>query len=158
MFHGHVAAATSTGGLTNKMAGRVGTCSAVRYSDGESPVWQHFTPIPSCPPRHSLLHPSHFILPGDLFYLFLSSSLPSSLSSRYDAGDTSIIGAGTYANDRTCAVSATGKGEEFMRAVAAYDVAGKPRPSVPVPVLCCTVPLSALLCCLKHSPYISYKQ
>lgn len=45
MFHGHVAAATSTGGLTNKMAGRVGTWSAVRYSDGESPVWQHFTPI-----------------------------------------------------------------------------------------------------------------
>jgi Asparaginase len=40
-------------------------------------------------------------------------------------GDTSIIGAGTYANDQTCAVSATGKGEEFMRAVAAYDCAGK---------------------------------
>ena len=39
-------------------------------------------------------------------------------------GDTSIIGAGTYANDNTCAVSATGKGEEFMRAVAAYDVSG----------------------------------
>jgi Asparaginase len=42
-----------------------------------------------------------------------------------DLGDTSIIGAGTYANDQTCAVSATGKGEEFMRAVAAYDCAGK---------------------------------
>ena len=40
-------------------------------------------------------------------------------------GDTSIIGAGTYANDRTCAVSATGKGEEFMRYVAAYDVSGE---------------------------------
>ena len=39
-------------------------------------------------------------------------------------GDTSIIGAGTYANDRTCAVSATGKGEEFMRHVAAYDLSG----------------------------------
>jgi beta-aspartyl-peptidase (threonine type) len=63
MFQGHVAAATSTGGLTNKMAGRI--------------------------------------------------------------GDTPIIGAGTYANDRTCAVSATGKGEEFMRYVAAYDVSAR---------------------------------
>ena len=30
MFHGHVAAATSTGGLTNKMAGRVGTSSTAK--------------------------------------------------------------------------------------------------------------------------------
>ena len=51
-------------------------------------------------------------------YLFL-------LHSSLHTGDTSIIGAGTYANDQTCAVSATGKGEEFMRAVAAYDCAGK---------------------------------
>ena len=40
-------------------------------------------------------------------------------------GDTPIIGAGTYANDNTCAVSATGKGEEFMRHVAAYDVSAR---------------------------------
>lgn len=38
-------------------------------------------------------------------------------------GDTPIIGAGTYADNRTCAVSTTGHGEFFMRAVAAYDVA-----------------------------------
>jgi beta-aspartyl-peptidase (threonine type) len=38
-------------------------------------------------------------------------------------GDTPIIGAGTYADNRTCAISATGHGEFFMRAVAAYDVA-----------------------------------
>jgi L-asparaginase / beta-aspartyl-peptidase len=37
-------------------------------------------------------------------------------------GDSPIIGAGTYANDRTCAISATGYGEMFIRAVAAYDV------------------------------------
>lgn len=37
-------------------------------------------------------------------------------------GDTPIIGAGTYANNHTCAVSATGHGEYFMRAVVAYDV------------------------------------
>lgn len=37
-------------------------------------------------------------------------------------GDSPIIGAGTYANNRTCAVSCTGHGEYFMRAVVAYDV------------------------------------
>jgi beta-aspartyl-peptidase (threonine type) len=58
---GHLAAATSTGGMTNKRFGRV--------------------------------------------------------------GDTAIIGAGTYADDHTCAVSCTGHGEFFIRAVAAYEVA-----------------------------------
>ncbi|TAF33747.1 MAG: isoaspartyl peptidase/L-asparaginase [Cytophagales bacterium] len=57
---GHLAAATSTGGMTNKKYGRV--------------------------------------------------------------GDTPIIGAGTYANNKTCAVSCTGHGEFFMKAVVAYDV------------------------------------
>ena len=37
-------------------------------------------------------------------------------------GDTPMIGAGTYANNKTCAVSCTGHGELFIRAVAAYDV------------------------------------
>ncbi|KAA3438344.1 isoaspartyl peptidase/L-asparaginase family protein [Rufibacter hautae] len=37
-------------------------------------------------------------------------------------GDTPIIGAGTYANNRTCAVSCTGHGEFFMRSVVAYDI------------------------------------
>lgn len=37
-------------------------------------------------------------------------------------GDSSIIGAGTYANNATCAISCTGHGEMFIRAVAAYDV------------------------------------
>ena len=58
--HGNIAAATSTGGMTNKQWGRV--------------------------------------------------------------GDSSIIGAGTYANNKTCAISCTGHGEMFIRAVAAYDV------------------------------------
>ncbi len=61
--HGDVAAATSTGGLTNKKFGRI--------------------------------------------------------------GDTPLIGAGTYADNRTCAVSCTGYGEEFMRAVVAHDVAAR---------------------------------
>lgn len=57
---GHIAAATSTGGMTNKRYGRI--------------------------------------------------------------GDSPIIGAGTYANDKTCGVSCTGHGEFFLRAVVAYDI------------------------------------
>jgi len=37
-------------------------------------------------------------------------------------GDTPIIGAGTYANNRTCAISCTGHGEFFIRSVVAYDI------------------------------------
>src|SRR6266567_7620426 len=37
-------------------------------------------------------------------------------------GDSPLIGAGTYANNKTCAISCTGYGEIFIRAVAAYDV------------------------------------
>jgi beta-aspartyl-peptidase (threonine type) len=58
--HGDLAAATSTGGTTNKRAGRV--------------------------------------------------------------GDSPIIGAGTYANNATCAVSATGDGEYFIRATVGHDI------------------------------------
>lgn len=58
--HGNLAAATSTGGMTNKRFGRI--------------------------------------------------------------GDSPMIGAGTYANNSTCAVSCTGSGEYFIRAVVAYDV------------------------------------
>lgn len=58
--HGNIAAATSTGGMTNKIYGRI--------------------------------------------------------------GDTPLIGCGTYANNKTCAVSCTGHGELFIKAVAAYDV------------------------------------
>jgi beta-aspartyl-peptidase (threonine type) len=37
-------------------------------------------------------------------------------------GDSPVIGAGTYANNGTCAVSATGDGEYFIRATVAHDV------------------------------------
>ncbi len=37
-------------------------------------------------------------------------------------GDSPIIGCGTYANNHTCAISCTGHGELFIRAVTAYDV------------------------------------
>ncbi|MBS7804447.1 isoaspartyl peptidase/L-asparaginase [Rhizobiales bacterium TNE-4] len=61
--HGHLAAATSTGGYTNKPPGRV--------------------------------------------------------------GDSPLIGAGTYARDGVCAVSCTGMGEYFMRAVAGHEIAAQ---------------------------------
>ena len=38
-------------------------------------------------------------------------------------GDSPIIGAGTYANNATCAISATGHGEHFICSIAAYDIA-----------------------------------
>ena len=37
-------------------------------------------------------------------------------------GDSPIVGAGTYANNATCAVSATGDGEYFIRSVVAHDI------------------------------------
>jgi L-asparaginase / beta-aspartyl-peptidase len=37
-------------------------------------------------------------------------------------GDSPVVGAGTYANNRTVAISCTGTGEVFIRGVAAYDV------------------------------------
>lgn len=37
-------------------------------------------------------------------------------------GDSPIIGAGTYANNRTCAVSCTGDGEYFIRSCVAHDI------------------------------------
>jgi len=42
-------------------------------------------------------------------------------------GDSPLIGAGTYADDRAAAVSATGSGEFFIRAVAAHQVAERVR-------------------------------
>lgn len=37
-------------------------------------------------------------------------------------GDSPVIGAGTYANNKTCAISCTGHGEFFIKAVVAYDI------------------------------------
>jgi beta-aspartyl-peptidase (threonine type) len=37
-------------------------------------------------------------------------------------GDSPVIGAGTYANNKTCGISCTGHGEYFLRAVVAYDI------------------------------------
>jgi beta-aspartyl-peptidase (threonine type) len=42
-------------------------------------------------------------------------------------GDSPLIGAGTYADDRSAAVSATGSGEYFIRSVAAHQLAERVR-------------------------------
>jgi beta-aspartyl-peptidase (threonine type) len=42
-------------------------------------------------------------------------------------GDSPLIGAGTYADDRSAAVSATGSGEYFIRTVAAHELANRVR-------------------------------
>jgi beta-aspartyl-peptidase (threonine type) len=42
-------------------------------------------------------------------------------------GDSPVIGAGTYADDRGCAVSATGTGEHFIRVGAAHEICARMR-------------------------------
>jgi beta-aspartyl-peptidase (threonine type) len=40
-------------------------------------------------------------------------------------GDSPVIGAGTYADNRTCAVSCTGTGEEYIRRAIAHDISAR---------------------------------
>jgi len=57
---------------------------------------------------------------GNLAVATSSGGMTNKLSGRI--GDTPIVGAGTYADNAACAVSATGHGEFIMRGVAAYDI------------------------------------
>ncbi|MBI3233643.1 MAG: isoaspartyl peptidase/L-asparaginase [Bacteroidetes bacterium] len=55
--------------------------------------------------------------------LAAATSTGGMTNKRYNRiGDTPIVGAGTYANNNTCAISCTGHGEYFIRAVVAYDI------------------------------------
>ncbi|MDZ7604852.1 MAG: isoaspartyl peptidase/L-asparaginase [Cyclobacteriaceae bacterium] len=55
--------------------------------------------------------------------IFVGTSTGGMTNKRYGRiGDTPIIGAGTYANNNTCGLSATGHGEFFMRAVVTHDI------------------------------------
>ena len=40
-------------------------------------------------------------------------------------GDSPLVGAGTYADNRACAVSGTGHGEAFIRAAVAHDICAR---------------------------------
>jgi beta-aspartyl-peptidase (threonine type) len=58
--------------------------------------------------------------------LAAGTSTGGTTNKRYGrVGDSPIIGAGNYANNETCALSATGSGEYFIRAVVAHDVAAQ---------------------------------
>ena len=55
--------------------------------------------------------------------LAAATSTGGMTNKRYNRiGDSPVIGSGIYANNKTCAVSCTGHGEYFLRAVVAYDV------------------------------------
>ena len=58
---------------------------------------------------------------GDLAAATSTGGMTGKLPGR--VGDTPIIGAGTYADNASCAVSATGHGEFFIRYAAAHEVA-----------------------------------
>jgi L-asparaginase / beta-aspartyl-peptidase len=58
---------------------------------------------------------------GDLAAATSTGGLTNRLPGR--VGDTPVIGAGTYAKNGVCGVSATGEGESFMRTVAAHHIA-----------------------------------
>ena len=55
--------------------------------------------------------------------LAAATSTGGMTNKRYNRiGDTPVVGSGTYANNKTCAISCTGHGEYFLRAVVAYDI------------------------------------
>ncbi len=61
-------------------------------------------------------------------HLAAATSTGGMTGKRYQRiGDSPIIGAGTYADDRSCAVSATGHGEVFIRAAVAHDICARVR-------------------------------
>jgi len=57
---------------------------------------------------------------GDLAAATSTGGMTNKKFSR--VGDSPIIGAGTYANNKTCAISCTGHGEYFIRSVVAHDI------------------------------------
>lgn len=60
--------------------------------------------------------------------LAAATSTGGLLNKKYNRiGDTPIIGAGTYANNATCAVSCTGKGEDFIRLVVGHEISARMR-------------------------------
>jgi beta-aspartyl-peptidase (threonine type) len=62
---------------------------------------------------------------GDLAAATSTGGMTGKMPGR--VGDSPIIGAGTYADNATCAVSATGPGEYFMRWGAAFEIAARLR-------------------------------
>jgi L-asparaginase / beta-aspartyl-peptidase len=95
--------------------------------------WRHLERIRSGDVELSALTISHVgtvgavALDGD-GRLAAATSTGGMTGKRYNrVGDSPIIGAGTYADDRSCAVSATGHGEVFIRAAVAHDICSRMR-------------------------------
>lgn len=58
--------------------------------------------------------------------LAAATSTGGLLNKKYERiGDSPLIGAGTYANNQTCAVSCTGKGEDFIRLAVAHEISSR---------------------------------
>lgn len=62
---------------------------------------------------------------GDLAAATSTGGFTGKLPGR--VGDSPIIGAGTWAENRVCAVSGTGLGEAFIRAAVGHDIAARMR-------------------------------
>src|SRR5271154_3840600 len=95
--------------------------------------WQQLQRIRSGDSRLSALTISHVGTVGAVALdsqgrLAAATSTGGMTGKRYQRiGDSPIIGAGTYADDRSCAVSATGHGEIFIRAAVAHDICSRLR-------------------------------
>lgn len=76
-------------------------------------------------PRHGTVGAVALDREGNLAAATSTGGVTGKLRGR--VGDSPIVGAGTWADNATCAVSGTGDGELFMRAVLAYDVAARMR-------------------------------
>lgn len=80
---------------------------------------------------------------GDLAAATSTGGMTNMLAGR--VGDSPVIGAGTYADNRTVAVSCTGHGEVFVRGVAAHDIAAlMAYTGAPVARAACTVVLEKI--------------
>jgi beta-aspartyl-peptidase (threonine type) len=80
---------------------------------------------------------------GDVAAATSTGGMTNMLSGRI--GDSAVIGAGTYADNATVAVSCTGIGEVFVRGVAAYDIAAlMAYTGAPVEAAACTVILEKI--------------
>lgn len=95
--------------------------------------WRQLERIRSGDARLSALTISHVGTVGAVALdgegrLAAATSTGGMTGKRYNRiGDSPIIGAGTYADDRSCAVSATGHGEVFIRAAVAHDICSRMR-------------------------------
>ena len=87
--------------------------------------WKSKTPAdtkenPSEKEKHGTVGAVAVDMKGNLAAATSTGGMMGKMAGR--VGDSPIIGAGTYANNSTCAVSATGQGEYFIRNVVAYDL------------------------------------